>query len=437
MSKIIVPTFADGRTLGTTKANGNLAVGLVFVFAYVFDEVMNGIIGNNFAGLGVLLLYGLLYCLQGGSRNLVITKSWIAYFSLMSAFSFVAFMSPLGCSVELKGLVSLIMAGMFAFFFRQIFLARMVLNTFISNSTLYLILTLLVFDVLGIGIREMLYGSSRGSGPYSEPSHLAVYLIPIVGFRLLVSPRDKLAILTLGVSFLAAPSSTLLVGALGMLCLRMLCGHGGGRKWLQFIFISIVFLLLVYAGMIDMTTTWNRIENIAFGYQAEKANHTNLSSLVWLNGWSQAYQTINETNWLGTGFNQMGCGKFYEIGIFSSLIMGTSGVVLNANDGSFLASKIVAELGVFGIITVLGLVVFSIRAISEFGRSKYKNNSADSTIILLRSVGGLCVLIFLFVRGTGGYFQLPFLVALSMLSVSLPKKLTRISKAGGDLSTHE
>ena len=343
----------------------------------------------------------------------------------MSVFSVAAYLSPLGCSIEQKGLFSLALAGMLVVYFRQISMFRIVQKTFVSSGILYLVAFFLILDFFNFGIRDILFGASKGSGTYSETSHLAMYLLPIVGFRLLLSPRDKLTLLVLVVSFILAPSSVLLVGTLGIICLYML--DIKRRKLEGFLFLLLLFFVFfsfLYFGVIEMTNTLNRIKNVVEWPQANVIDHTNLSSIVWLNGWSQAFQTFNETNWLGTGFNQMGCGKFYEIGSFSPLILNEIGVVLNAEDGSLLAAKMIAELGVFGGIVVVGLAIFSVRAICQLRSYKNDNISVESFVMKIRAVGGLCVLIYLFVRGVG-YFQLPFLVALSMLSASLRQTLIK------------
>lgn len=429
MSNTILSVNNGQGELVRKKVTVNLFAAMFYVCAYVFDEVLNGFLGTNFAGSLILLLYGFLLNLMNGNVNGLMLSKWsIVFFLSVVVVSLVAFMSPSGCSIEAKGVVSLLLAGLLVIYFHQINFSRIVTDQFFSKAALYFILFLLFLDVLGIGVRGLLFGSSKYSGPYSEPSHLAIYLLPIVAFRLLVSPRDKLAWLVLIIGFVLASSSTLLVGTIGVIALNFIrhASYKNKRSVLFFLLLFLIAAVSVALGVVDMTHTLDRIEHIFVGYEADSADHTNLSSIVWLNGWSQAYQTFIETSWLGTGFNQMGCGKFYEFGILSPLMIETSGIVLNANDGSLFAAKLIAELGVFGLFVVLGLTLFSFLSIFRLRRSVRLINAHGSFCGVVKSVGALCVLSYLFIRGMG-YFQLPFLVALSML-FSSSQKINYIKK---------
>ena len=138
----------------------------------------------------------------------------------------------------------------------------------------------------------------------------------------------------------------------------------------------------------------------------------NLSSLVWLNGWSQATHHFVNSNGLGVGFNQMGCGKYEYSGIFTNIITKlTKGFTLNANDGSFLASKLISEMGALGIVMVLLFFTRSIRSILAL---KNFNHHGCNEYDIARAVGGATMISLLFIR-SAGYFLLPVILSFSLL----------------------
>jgi len=137
---------------------------------------------------------------------------------------------------------------------------------------------------------------------------------------------------------------------------------------------------------------------------------SNLSSLVWLNGFSMAYEYLKLTNLMGIGFNQMGCINFGDIGVYSSLIkQGNNGILLNIEDGSFAASKLISELGFLGLLIVGILTFYSFNSILRALNSK---NYLNLNFLILS--GSISTLICLYVR-SAGYYQLHFILALSLL----------------------
>lgn len=412
----------NNRLLITAYTRGGKHFGIFLVAVYFSEEILNGFIGNNLAG-SIILVLSLGYLLQGSSTRIVLPKIWLWCFFSLTMFSFIASISPKGCYLEQRGLLSLILIWLLLISFRITFPARLVLDSIASKFFLQLIILALVLDYFGVGIMLKLFGASRSSGPYFEPSHLAFYLLPFISFRLLSQPRDYLSWTVLFVSFIIAPSSTLLVGVLGIFGLIMARNElpGGGRIKLAFLVVVSLFVVLISLDVINITKSFDRFTGLMSGYSTDDRQSDNLSSLVWLNGWSQAMQTLYETNGLGTGFNQMGCGRFENVGSLSPLIFAAAGVVLNSNDGSFLASKMIAELGFVGIIAVMGLTVLSFKAIYRLKDVNCLQGSMERTIQSAQAAGALCVLSYLFVRGSG-YFQLPILVALSLLTIPRNKE---------------
>ena len=119
-----------------------------------------------------------------------------------------------------------------------------------------------------------------------------------------------------------------------------------------------------------------------------------------------AYDNLIYSNYLGLGFNNMGINE--NAGLTLSKTSTYDPALLNAQDGSFLASKIISELGIFGIIILFYLTLKSIKNIFTFIANQ--NKELDTYIyISLKFTSSILLLSYLYVRGIG-YFQLPFLL---------------------------
>ena len=141
-----------------------------------------------------------------------------------------------------------------------------------------------------------------------------------------------------------------------------------------------------------------------------KELETYLSGLVWINGWVMAYDNLVYSNFLGLGFNNMGINP--NAGLSFPSHFGYNYDILNAEDGSFLASKLVSEFGLIGVLILLVLSYMCFRNIIRF--CKTKNEDSYNLIISLKFISSILLLSYLFVRGIG-YFQLSFLLYLHIL----------------------
>lgn len=399
---------------GTTYHRSSIALLSVI---YVFDEVLNGLLGTNFGGALLLLLWIGILTLQS-SEILRLRSVHLKFYFVVVLASLIAYAAPSGCYVEAKGAMSLLFLGIVIALFQRMNLARIAQEDRIAQLILLLVLVLLILDTVGLGIRSMLFGVSKGSGAASEASHLALYLLPVIAVRILFAPKDKLAWIVLFATLALAPSLTLLIGILGALGIYLMMGsiRRAQRLWVLFGF-TLIALGVAFWGAVDLSHQSDRISHLLIGFGAENVSHENLSSVVWLNGWSQAAETLFSSEWLGVGFNQMGCGPYYSAGFFSPMMLDTYGMVLNAEDGSLLAAKLIAELGVVGLGIVL---IFSAKSVAAILSSRKTGAAGDPGVRLLaiiRAVGGLTVLMYFFVRGMG-YFQIPLLLGIAMLLVS-------------------
>jgi len=191
------------------------------------------------------------------------------------------------------------------------------------------------------------------SGLFQEPSHVAFSLFPCIA--VLLSAEDKkiqlrgfLALLGL---LLFSRSSTL-IALIAVYVLYRLFSQGKVR---QAAALTLgIGALIALAATIDYSRfvlpTVARITGIATPDQTD-----NLSSLVYVQGWQDAWFNIRRTHGMGLGINMMGCTPLPDVSVRTVLALGGLGDI-NAEDGSFLFSKIVSETGVLGILFYILLI---------------------------------------------------------------------------------
>lgn len=124
------------------------------------------------------------------------------------------------------------------------------------------------------------------------------------------------------------------------------------RCFLLFIFLFLLFLILFFVFLLDYSPY--------FKSRLTLDGLDNLTTLVFLQGWSLSYLNFFETAGLGLGFQMLGeDGTKYSY--FTDVIFNLTGGSLNVSDGGFLAAKLIAEFGVLGIITVFIYFLFLCR----------------------------------------------------------------------------
>ncbi len=186
--------------------------------------------------------------------------------------------------------------------------------------------------------------------PFSEPSHFALALGQIgVAYCFIGHPRRVLFVL-LNLFLLAflQPSLTLMVFSIAALW-AFLCRSPDYRFWMVF------GVLLAPLAVFALFTFNNYFANRAPGLETD-----NLTALVFLQGWALAFENFSQNLLLGLGFQNLGAGAT-ELNAFSEAIASlTGGDYLNLQDGGFLAAKVIAELGVFGILISLAYLGFCV-----------------------------------------------------------------------------
>jgi hypothetical protein len=91
---------------------------------------------------------------------------------------------------------------------------------------------------------------------------------------------------------------------------------------------------------------------------------SNLTALVFLQGWDDLLSSLSSTNGLGLGFQMLGKNEAGEV---ADVIFDKFGVYKNREDGSFLASKLISEFGVVGVLVILSFLIYFVRYILSGG----------------------------------------------------------------------
>jgi hypothetical protein len=412
---------------------------MIYPISYLLDQFLNMISGFGFMGLslalcGVIFTQCFLRSATTVEQRMLPPMRWIYIALGITAWTLLAAYNAPSCGLTFKGIFSILLVWVVFLLWPILNFSKIVYNPKISNFILIVSAIALVAQLFNWGLLSYFWRFNKPSGLFTEPSHVAMYLLPIIGYRLIKNNKDWLALgLTLFIC-VYFNSATFLVGLILIalvIGLRKFVHFQNKRKFLVYALgLSAITMLLILFGYFNISILTERIAAILLTiYRADPAGITNASAIVWLNGWSQAYDTLLVTRGLGLGLNQMGCGDFVNIGRFSDHIsLWTGGIVLNANDGSFLISKLVAELGAIGLLIASYLLYKSYLATSRYVLAGGNKNTSTDPFLAINVIGGICMLLLMFIR-SNGYFLEPVILDLSLLFLASRANEPKVEKA--------
>ena len=260
----------------------------------------------------------------------------------------------------------------------------------------------------GFEFGKFFYNTHKPMFPFKEPSHYALAFSPLYGFFVLRSGAF-ISLCVFLVAFLIAllaQSFVLLVVATSFYLLSI------ANK----IFFIPVFFAVIFAVFLLVLTNNYFYERVLFDISSD-----NLTALVYLQGVQDAYNSIVNTYGIGLGFQMLGSQDPSYAHYRILEVRGTveTGAGLNRYDGGFLAAKIIAEFGVFGIFFscyYLYLMIFS--CFVFFKQNDFEIRKMNPLTVF----SFVCIISFsfeFFIRGVG-YFSPGFF--LFMLSFFYLKK---------------
>lgn len=268
-----------------------------------------------------------------------------------------------------------------------------------------------VLAVLGIlGIAPInLEDWRRPVTPFPEPSNFALAFLPLLFYACATTHGAARACCALAGFACAAmlQNLTLMTGcalvALTTIPLRVL--------------ITLAIPAVVALSQFDLAYYADRLDT--------SGESTNLSNLVYLQGWQMIGEAMERSGGFGIGFQQLGvAGTDVPAAV---ILRGLrQGEDLNELDGGFVLAKFASDFGVFGIALTalyLGLAARSLLALRRIASRRL----TVPTTVCLAHCATLAYSVELFVRGSG-YFTSGSLLLLTSLWLLRRPRRTRAAK---------
>lgn len=261
--------------------------------------------------------------------------------------------------------------------------------------------------------------------PFSEQSHFALAL-GMIATPLCATARARtsvfiiLNILSLSILF---PNLTLLVFSFICIFVTQL-----KIKTISFKIYALTVPFLVFATISIILSTENY-----FSSRLSFQETSNLTTLVWLQGWELAYLNTLETYGLGLGLQALGLNTTI-LPETSSKIFSLSGKINNINDGGFLAAKLISEAGIIGLLAVgaftLWIITWPFKAHRIYEKLNKTNcNTSEHKKYIFISTIAFSFLVEMFFRGYG-YFSPGLVIFLSAAFFCFSQKNKAATKTG-------
>lgn len=291
-------------------------------------------------------------------------------------------------------LVSIEFITAYIFAIRLLQMAPKSLNVFLKNIGLCLfflaIFVLVIWVIKPPNAKEMLF--------FTEPSHYSVVASPFFIYYIISSHKFKSFIFSISLLIIASliENFTLVLPiaiAIFILDVKIFS-----------ILALFAMLLLPILGPSFTEYVTQRYLGVVDG------ESSNISSLVYLQGWDYVFASVKRFYGLGIGFQQLG-----EIRIESDAqdILEYMGYPLNQNDGAFLFSKFFVEFGWVALI----FVVVILKQILILAKRVSKYRKSNNIIRIFISTTYLSFIIPLFIRNSS-YFNAAIFIFIMAFFIS-------------------
>lgn len=246
--------------------------------------------------------------------------------------------------------------------------------------------------------------------PFSEPSHFAIAIIPVMLFCSVVSRglQRLFVICSIFILPILMINLTLVFGLffvviLSFLIPQLLC------------FVGIVFAVFFQTDLSYF------LERVDFGGEGN-----NLSKLVYVQGWQMIGEAWTRSGGLGIGMQQLGV---FGTEVPASLLIYSlrQGEDMNLLDGSFLFAKFGSDFGIFGFILAALLSIAALRSALFLRKEATSPGLSElQPFIVLAHCSIATFPIELFVRSTG-YFTGTSLLLSASLWILYGRRLPQFS----------
>ena len=194
-----------------------------------------------------------------------------------------------------------------------------------------------VFDINPANYRRL----HRPIFPFFEPSHFALISAPFYLWAIAVQTSKKLRTL-----IAISPVVLLFFISNFTLVLLILLGVLIAFKLRNLFFFFIIIAIGFYFIAANLEYYSKRLD-----FSSSKSSISDLSTLVWLEGWEEAYIDFRQTNGIGVGFQQFGVTT--PQGDAANAIYDILGNYSNRYDGGTFSAKIIGEFGCLGLVVIL------------------------------------------------------------------------------------
>ncbi|UVO50924.1 hypothetical protein M0208_10500 [Sphingomonas sp. SUN019] len=259
-----------------------------------------------------------------------------------------------------------------------------------------LFLVAAVFSLVGVQPPSTT-ATSKPVFPFTEPSLYAGALLPVIAFLGVTGKRwRRWAWILMGFALgYLLENLSLVVGSVVMTVACLTTARLA-------VFGILAALILP---LFDLSYFLDRI-------QFDVSATTNLSTLVYIQGWEMIGSATSKTLGWGLGFQQLGY-TFLDAPTSNLIYRLTGGTDLNLKEGSFAASKLISELGVFGLVLIAIHGYFATKAFTNLRRV-----AIDGAVRPLGEILALCSIytytVDMYVRGAG-YFSSPTMLMIASI----------------------
>jgi len=243
---------------------------------------------------------------------------------------------------------------------------------------------------------------------FAEPSHYAMVFLPLLLYMQVISTtRIWKFILVLSSYFLAfsLESMLLLIGITAVFLLSLPL-----TKF--FMTASFMIILIVF----NSNNLEYYISRVNFSDSSE-----NFSTLAFLSGWERTFLNLYDTFLFGVGFQQFGIVG--NQGVIQDKLRSIGAHGLNLLDGGALATKLLGELGLIGIILLILYINYFLKSFIRVRKFLLGHRSLDSYLEVYFLSIFLMYSMDLFFRSAGYFSSSGFLFIVSILWM-LSKKLS-------------
>ena len=311
--------------------------------------------------IALALSFVTILCVNRGSINLT---NLIVIISILLSIILLGVISPYGGAWRFVGSYVILSLLLLSAAYTSNYLKK-VSDHELKNSLLKVSRVLLLMGGSSFFLKINILGYesfSKSIFTFYEPSHFAtVFGVILIPYLLMVEKYEKNLVITLSVLLaLYLPSMTLLIYLLVFFLINT-------KNLLNYFLFALVFFFIFY-----LIQVFNpELYAYFLSRVVLSGNSSNLSALVYIQGWDEAYKVIQDGHFFGLGFQMSGSNLPSET---AEKIYGIAGIYKN-RDGPFIASKLIVDFGMIGIGIVCAYLFFLSKLYINFKKSistKYK-----------------------------------------------------------------